>query len=61
MNGTTTFFPDVLTIFAVGAAKTSTGCLGTSVVPTYPRHPLVLAQQALALYDLAHSRMRLGM
>lgn len=26
----------------------------------YPRHPLILAQQALALYDLAPGRLRLG-
>ena len=38
--------PDVLTTFAAAAAKTSTINLGTSIVPTYPRHPLVLAQQA---------------
>ena len=29
-------------------------------MPTYPRHPLVLAQQALALQDLAPGRLRLG-
>jgi alkanesulfonate monooxygenase SsuD/methylene tetrahydromethanopterin reductase-like flavin-dependent oxidoreductase (luciferase family) len=29
-------------------------------VPTYPRHPLVLAQQALSLYDIASGRLRLG-
>ncbi|MFL6329641.1 MAG: hypothetical protein ACJ705_01360 [Nitrososphaeraceae archaeon] len=23
--------------------------LGTSIVPTYPRHPLVMAQQALSI------------
>ena len=34
--------------------------LGTSIVQTYPRHPLVLAQQALALYDIAPGRLRLG-
>ena len=34
--------------------------LGTSIVPTYPRHPLVLAQQALALDDIAPGRLRLG-
>jgi alkanesulfonate monooxygenase SsuD/methylene tetrahydromethanopterin reductase-like flavin-dependent oxidoreductase (luciferase family) len=50
--------PDVLTTFA--AAKTSSVNLGTSIVPTYPRHPLVLAQQALALHDLAPGRLRLG-
>ena len=54
------FWPDVLTTFAAAATKTSTICLGTSIVPTYPRHPLVLAQQALALYDIAPGRLRLG-
>jgi F420-dependent oxidoreductase-like protein len=54
------FWPDVLTTFAAAAAKTSTICLGTSVVPTYPRHPLVLAQQTLSLNDLAPNRLRLG-
>jgi alkanesulfonate monooxygenase SsuD/methylene tetrahydromethanopterin reductase-like flavin-dependent oxidoreductase (luciferase family) len=53
------FWPDVLTTFAA-ATKTSTVCLGTSIVPTYPRHPLVLAQQVLALYDIAPGRLRLG-
>jgi F420-dependent oxidoreductase-like protein len=54
------FWPDPLTAFAAAAAKTSTICMGTSIVPTYPRHPLVLAQQALALHDLAPGRLRLG-
>ena len=52
--------PDVLTTYAAAAAKTSTINLGTSIVPTYPRHPLVMAQQALALHDLASGRLRLG-
>ncbi|MFL6471650.1 MAG: LLM class flavin-dependent oxidoreductase [Nitrososphaeraceae archaeon] len=56
----TPWSPDALTTFAAAAAKTSTVCLGTSVVQTYPRHPLVLAQQALALYDIAPGRLRLG-
>jgi alkanesulfonate monooxygenase SsuD/methylene tetrahydromethanopterin reductase-like flavin-dependent oxidoreductase (luciferase family) len=42
------------------AAKTSIMCIGTSVTPTYPRHPLVLAQQTLFLYDLAPGQLRLG-
>ena len=29
-------------------------------MPTYPRHPLVMAQQALALHDLPSGRLRLG-
>jgi F420-dependent oxidoreductase-like protein len=54
------WWPDVLTTFAAAATNTSTVRFGTSIVPTYPRHPLVLAQQALALYDIAPSRVRLG-
>jgi len=53
-------WPDTMTTLAAAATKTSTICLGTSVVPTYPRHPLVLAQQALSLYDIAPGRLRLG-
>ena len=34
--------------------------MGTSIVPTYPRHPLALAQQALAINDIAPGRLRLG-
>lgn len=52
--------PDTLTTYAAAAAKTSTVNLGTSITPTYPRHPLVMAQQALALHDLAPGRFRLG-
>jgi alkanesulfonate monooxygenase SsuD/methylene tetrahydromethanopterin reductase-like flavin-dependent oxidoreductase (luciferase family) len=52
--------PDILTTLAATTTKTSTIRLGTSIVPTYPRHPLVLAQQALSLYDIAPGRLRLG-
>jgi alkanesulfonate monooxygenase SsuD/methylene tetrahydromethanopterin reductase-like flavin-dependent oxidoreductase (luciferase family) len=41
--------PDILTTLAAAATKTSTIRLGTSIVPTYPRHPLVMAQQAWSL------------
>jgi len=54
------WFRDALTIFGAATTKTSTIRLGTSIVPTYPRHPLVLAQQALSLYDIAPGRLRLG-
>jgi F420-dependent oxidoreductase-like protein len=53
-------WPDTLTTFATAAEKTTTVNLGTSIVPTYPRHPLVMAQQALAIHDLAPGRFRLG-
>ncbi|HET8631305.1 MAG TPA: LLM class flavin-dependent oxidoreductase [Thermomicrobiales bacterium] len=52
--------PDTLTLFAAAAARTTAVRLGTAIVTTYPRHPLVLAQQALALADLAPGRLRLG-
>ncbi len=51
---------DTLTLYAAAAVQTSSIRLGTSIVPTYPRHPLALAQQALALEDLAPGRLRLG-
>ena len=53
-------WPDVLTTLAAAAEKTSTVNLGTSIIPTYPRHPLVMAQQALAIHDLTPGRFRLG-
>jgi F420-dependent oxidoreductase-like protein len=56
----TPFWPDTLTTLAAAATKTCAIHLGTSIVPTYPRHPLVMAQQALSLYDIAPGRLRLG-
>ena len=52
--------PDTLTLFAAAMVQTKTIRIGTAIVPTYPRHPLALAQQALALGDLAPQRLRLG-
>jgi F420-dependent oxidoreductase-like protein len=52
---------DTLTIVAMAAARTTQIRLGTAIVPTYPRHPLVMAQQALAIHDLAPGRLRLGL
>src|SRR5437660_7581588 len=43
--------PDTLGIFSAAAVRTSSVRLGTAIVPTYPRHPLALAQQALTLGD----------
>ncbi|MFL5628725.1 MAG: LLM class flavin-dependent oxidoreductase [Ktedonobacteraceae bacterium] len=51
---------DTLTLFAAAATRTKHIRMGTSIVPTYPRHPLVLAQQALTVSDLAPGRLRLG-
>ncbi|MGN6700984.1 MAG: LLM class flavin-dependent oxidoreductase, partial [Thermomicrobiales bacterium] len=38
---------DALTVLALAGGRTSRIELGTFVVPTYPRHPAALAQQAL--------------
>jgi alkanesulfonate monooxygenase SsuD/methylene tetrahydromethanopterin reductase-like flavin-dependent oxidoreductase (luciferase family) len=54
------FSPDTTTIFASAAAKTSIVRLGTAIIPIYLRHPLALAQQALAIDDIAPGRFRLG-
>ena len=51
---------DILTLYAAAAAQTSRVRLGTSIVPIYPRHPLVMAHQALAIDDIAPGRLRLG-
>lgn len=51
---------DTLTMFVAAATKTSEVRLGTAIVPTYPRHPLALVQQVLALNDIAPGRLRLG-
>lgn len=51
---------DTLTLYAATAVRTTRIRMGTSIVPTYPRHPLVLAQQALTVNDIAPGRLRLG-
>lgn len=51
---------DAVSVFAAAAAVTDTIAFGTSIVPTYPRHPVVLASQALTLEGFAPGRLRLG-
>lgn len=52
--------PDAVSLFAAAAARTNAIRLGTAIVPTYPRHPVMLASQALVLEALAPGRIRLG-
>ncbi len=52
--------PDSLTTLAVIGAKTERLLIGTSIVVTFSRHPLVMAQQAMAIDDVAPGRFRLG-
>jgi F420-dependent oxidoreductase-like protein len=54
------FSHDALTALAVVGREVGGIELGTAVVPTYPRHPLLLAQQALTAADAADGRLVLG-
>ena len=52
--------PDALTAIAVMGERTSTIELGTAVIPTWPRHPLMLAAQALTVQEAIGNRLALG-
>jgi 5,10-methylenetetrahydromethanopterin reductase len=54
------FGPDALTALAVIGREVPRIELGTSVVPTYPRHPMMLAQQALTTNAASKGRLCLG-
>jgi alkanesulfonate monooxygenase SsuD/methylene tetrahydromethanopterin reductase-like flavin-dependent oxidoreductase (luciferase family) len=51
---------DPMALFAAAAARTRRILLGTAVIRTYPCHPIVAAQQATAIAELAPGRFRLG-
>jgi len=51
---------DALTVLALVGRETSGAELGTSVVPTYPRHPVALAAQALTVNAATGGRLVLG-
>ena len=51
---------DALTALAVAGSQVPGIELGTAVVPTYPRHPAVLAQQALTADLAVGGRLALG-
>jgi 5,10-methylenetetrahydromethanopterin reductase len=52
--------PDALTTLGAVGRATSTIEVGTAVVPTWPRHPLMLAAQALTTQEMAGGRLVLG-
>ena len=54
------FRMDALTAIAVAAKNVPNIRVGTSVIPTYPRHPMVLAQQALTTQSVIGGRLELG-
>ncbi len=54
------FGPDALAVIAMAGQKTSRIELGTAVVPTYLRHPVLMAQQALTAQAATGGRFNLG-
>jgi F420-dependent oxidoreductase-like protein len=52
---------DAITTLALVGRETKTIELGTAVVPTYPRHPVAIAQQALTAGAAANGRFTLGL
>ena len=51
---------DALTVLAAVGQQVSDIELGTAIVPTFPRHPLVLAGQTLTTIDVIGPRLTLG-
>ncbi|HAX23740.1 MAG TPA: LLM class F420-dependent oxidoreductase [Chloroflexi bacterium] len=51
---------DALTALAVAGAQTERIELGTFIVPTFPRHPTAMAQQALTVQAATGNRLALG-
>jgi F420-dependent oxidoreductase-like protein len=51
---------DAITVAAIAGRATHRIELGTAVVPTFPRHPMAIAQQALTANAAAGGRFTLG-
>jgi 5,10-methylenetetrahydromethanopterin reductase len=54
------FSLDAILTLAIIGRETKRIELGTAVVPTYPRHPMAMAQQALTANQAAGGRLALG-
>jgi 5,10-methylenetetrahydromethanopterin reductase len=54
------FGHDALTVLGIVGREVPRIELGTSVVPTYPRHPMMLAQQCLSVNAASGGRLCLG-
>lgn len=52
---------DALLVLSAYSQVAPRAGLGTGVVPIYPRHPVLLAQEALTLSDISGGRLRLGL
>ena len=54
------FGNDALTMLAVVGSHVEDIDLGTAVIPVYPRHPQIMAQQALTVQSATQNRLSLG-
>lgn len=54
------FGPEVLSVITMAGHKTTRIELGTAVVPTFPRHPMIMAQEALTAQSASNGRLTLG-
>lgn len=52
---------DILTALALVGREVPDLALGTAIVPTYPKHPLALASQALSVQAATGNRLQLGL
>jgi F420-dependent oxidoreductase-like protein len=55
------FGAEVMTVIAIAGERTSRIQFGTSIVPTYVRHPTIMAQQALTVQAATAGRFTLGL
>lgn len=55
------FGAEVMTVIAMAGERTSRIQFGTSIVPTYVRHPTIMAQQALTVQAATGGRFTLGL
>jgi F420-dependent oxidoreductase-like protein len=51
---------DAITACAIAGRAAPDLTLGTAVVPTFPRHPHAMAQQAMTAWDATNGRFQLG-
>ena len=51
---------DALLVLSAYSQVAPRAGLGTGVIPIYPRHPVLLAQEAMTLSDVSGGRLRLG-
>ncbi|MBM3945331.1 MAG: LLM class F420-dependent oxidoreductase, partial [SAR202 cluster bacterium] len=52
--------PEVLAVIAMAGQRTKRIEMGTAVVPTFPRHPMVMAGEALTAQSASNGRLTLG-